>query len=75
MHTQTAPPFAIFDDFRSIVRVDVLDRWGLLAAFFFVLHYRIEHDWTWAELNMLAPGLGGLNAYVNWRIIARRPIT
>ena len=46
MYAQTAPAFAIFDDFRPIVWVDVLVRCGLLAAFFFVLHYRIEHDWT-----------------------------
>ena len=75
MHAQATPPFAIFDDFRPTVRVAVLVRWGLLAAFFFILHYRIEHDRTWVELNILASGLGGLNAYVTWRIVTRRPIT
>lgn len=75
MHTQATPPFAIFDDYRPTVRVAVVIRWVLLAVFFFVLHYRIEHDQTWATLNILATGLGGLNAYVTWRIVTGRPIT
>ena len=75
MHTHATPEFAIFDDYRPTVRVAVLIRWVLLAVFFFVLHYRIEHDQTWANLNILASALGGLNAYVTWRIVTRRPIT
>ena len=75
MSDKATPSFAIFDDYRPTVSFAVLVRWVLLAAWFFVLHYKIEYDQTILILNVMALGLAALNAYVTWRIIARRPIT
>ena len=75
MQSQATPSFAVFDDYRPTVSFAVLVRWVLLAAWFFVLNYRIEYDRTWVYLTMLGVGLAALNAYVTWRIVTRRPIT
>ena len=75
MQNQATPSFAVFDDYRPTVSFAVAVRWVLLAAWFFVLHYRIEYDATWFILQAMAAGLAALNAYTTWRIVTRRPIT
>ena len=75
IESQAAPRFATFDDYRPTVSVAVVVRWLLLMVWVFVLYYRIDHDATWVVLQAIAWGLAGLNAYVTWRILARKPIT
>jgi len=69
------PDYAVFEDYRPTVGFAVLVRWVLLAAWLFVLNYRIEYDQTWAALIVMAGGLAALNAYMSWRIVTRRPIS
>ena len=75
VNAQATPSFAIFDDYRPTVSVAVAIRWLLLLGWFFILHYRLEHGWTWLTFNLIAGGLAALNAHATWRILKRQPIS
>ena len=74
MNKESPPALTIFDDYRPIVKFAVLVRWVLLGAWFFILHYRVEHDGTWLTLTLMSIGLATLNAYMTWLVIKRQPI-
>ena len=75
MQSQAATPrFAVFDDYCPTVTIVVAVRWVLIAAWFVILHYRVDRDSTWLTLNMMAAGLTALNVYMTWLILQRKPI-
>jgi len=75
MQKQTVAPFAVFDDYRPTMTIAVAVRWLLLLAWFAMNNYRVELDPTWLALNLMGVSLGGLNAYVTWRIVRRQPVS
>ncbi len=75
MQSQAATPrFAVFDDYRPTVTIVVAVRWVLLAAWFVILHYRVDRDSVWVTLNSMGAGLTALNVYMTWLIVQRKPI-
>ncbi len=75
MQKQTVAPFAVFDDYRPTMIIAVAVRWLLLFAWFAINNYRVELDPTWLAFNLMGISLGGLNAYVTWRIVQRQPVS
>ena len=70
-----APAFAIFDDYRPAVAIAVVIRWTLLASWLILNNYRVHQDGINLALNLMGVGIAALNAYMTWRILAKRPIT
>ena len=68
MQAKQLPEYAVFDDYRHVVRVAVLVRWFVLLTWFFLHNYRPSFDETFYANNGLALALSAVNAYVSWRI-------
>jgi signal transduction histidine kinase len=75
MQNQSAPSFAIFDDYRPTVAIAVAIRWLLLLTWFALNNYRVENDLPHLILNLMGIALAALNGYMTWRVWQRRPIT
>ena len=75
MADKQLPEYAVFDDYRHVVRIAVLVRWFVLLTWFFVHNYRPTVDETFYINNGLALALSTVNAYVSWRIWRGLPIT
>ena len=71
----TLPTYAVFDDYRYTQRIAVVARWFLLAAWLFVLNYRVEADSTLFILDGMGVALSAVNGYVHWRLWRGRPVT
>ena len=71
----TLPTYAVFDDYRYTQRIAVVVRWFLLAAWLFVLNYRVEADSTLFILDGMGVALIAVNGYVHWRLWRGRPVT
>ena len=71
----TLPTYAVFDDYRYTQRIAVVVRWFLLAAWLFVLNYRVEADSTLFILDGMGVALIAVNGYVHWRLWRGRPGT
>ena len=69
-------PSESFEDYRYSQSVAVVVRWLVLGTWLVLLNYRDElAGGSLVTLNLLAIPLLATNAYVTWRIKARRPIT
>ena len=75
MEGKSLPTYAVFDDYRHVVRIAVLVRWFLLLTWFFLHNYRPTFDEIFYRNNGFALGLSAVNAYVSWRIWRGLPIT
>jgi hypothetical protein len=75
MQNQSAPSFAIFDDYRPTVTIAVAIRWLLLLTWFALNNYRVENDLPHLILNLMGVALVALNGYMTWWILKHRPIT
>jgi hypothetical protein len=75
MQKQSAPSFAIFDDYRPTAAIAVAIRWLLLLTWFALNNYRVENDLPHLILNLMGVALADLNGYMTWQIWKHRPIT
>src|SRR5687767_9716055 len=74
MQNQSAPSFAIFDDYRPTVAIAVAIRRLLLLTSFALNNYRVENDLLHPILNLMGIALAALNGYMTWRVWKRWPI-
>ena len=67
---------AIEDDYRNSLQISVVVRWFLIAVWLFQTNYRGDFDSaTYFPHTLLAIALAILNAFVQWRIAKRQPVT